>query len=582
MKTTVNFLILGLSMLLGVNSNIMAQQQVSMSEARTVATQTLNIRYSERVAYTEAKLKKVNERKNRAENTLMYELIFDDGQGVLLAGSKACIPVLGYFKCEDGKSIFDNDVPDGLKFLLEEYKEQIELCFQNDTIRLYYQNEWQELQSANNITRAPPTIYVEPLLTSRWGQGCNDYNYYSSGSCSGGCKYLAGCVAVAMAQIMYYWKYPVYNPLRINQWDWCNMVDKLNTSSSNYINERNAIARLIKDCGDAVDMEWGCSNSSAYSIDAEAAFKNFGYHDNADFQRKFWHSNSTWKSRIKSDLNQGRPVYYCSIGKHAFVCDGYGSDDMFHFNFGGTGSWDDWFTLDDITPADRDYTSRQAAIFYLRPPGNQDYCNFNLPLELHYAVWNTLLGFPVSFAHQTIPKTATVLESPSESSPAAWRTIESGQTVEYVAHERIVLKPGFKVEAGAHFSARIEPCANCNSAKITKKSLDNNGEEVEKELYIAIGDNEEELPLDENKTVSDELQVYPNPTTGVLTIRAKNENSRIQMIELYNTQGTKLFSFNGNQNLFQEIDISHLPSQVYSLKIQINGQVFTKKLILQK
>jgi hypothetical protein len=135
-------------------------------------------------------------------------------------------------------------------------------------------------------------------------------------------------VAVAMAQIMYYWKYPVYNPLRINQWDWCNMVDVLNTGSSNYTSERNAIARLIKDCGDAVDMDYDCSGSGARSPKAEGAFKNFGYHDNADFQRKVWHSNSTWKSRIKSDLNQGRPVYYCSIGEHAFVCDGYGSDDI--------------------------------------------------------------------------------------------------------------------------------------------------------------------------------------------------------------------------------------------------------------
>jgi hypothetical protein len=54
------------------------------------------------------------------------------------------------------------------------------------------------------------------------------------------------------------------------------------------------------------------------------------------------------------------------------------------------------------------------------------------------------------------------------------------------------------------------------------------------------------------------------------------------MIELYNTQGAKQFSFNGNHGHFQEIDISLLPSQVYILKIQVNGQVFTKKLILQK
>ena len=566
MKTPVKFLVLGLFMLVGTNCFIMAQQQVSISEARIVATQTLNVRYPERVAYTEANLKKVNEWKNRMENTLMYEVIFDDAQGILLSGSKACIPVLGYFKCEDGKSIFDNDVPDGLKFLLEEYEEQIELCFQNDTIRLYYQNEWQELQNINNVTRATPTnIYVEPLLTSRWGQGCNDYNYYSSGNCSGGCKYLAGCVAVAMAQIMYYWKYPVYNPLRINQWDWCNMVDALNASSSNYINERNAIARLIKDCGDAVDMDYGCSSSGANSTDVEAAFESFGYHENADFQRKFWHSNSTWKSRIKSNLDQGRPVYYCSIGKHAFVCDGYDSDDKFHFNFGWTGSWDDWFTLDDLTPADRDYTSHQAAIFYLRPSDNQDYCNVNVTL---------------TNASQEIPKYPTNLTANFGNTTD--NTIASGQNVTYFAHNSIVIKPGFHAKAGSHFHAYIDPCESCNSAKVTLKKFDNNGVEIEEEFYIAVGESEKEQSLGEEKIVAGEPQVYPNPTTGLLTIDTKNGSSHIQTIELYNTQGAKQFTFNGNHASFQEIDISHLHSQVYILKIQINEQVFTKKLILQK
>ena len=106
--------------------------------------------------------------------------------------------------------------------------------------------------------------------------------------------------------------------------------------------------------------------------------------------------------------------------------------------------------------------------------------------------------------------------------------------------------------------------------------------EVEEELYIAVGDNEEEQPKGKSKTISEEPQIYPNPTTGLLTIDTKNGNSRIQTIELYNTQGVKQFTFDGNHGYFQEIDISHLPSQAYILKVCVNGQVFTKKLILQK
>ena len=211
------------------------------------------------------------------------------------------------------------------------------------------------------------------------------------------------------------------------------------------------------------------------------------------------------------------------------------------------------------------------------------YCNFTLPLDLHYWFYYTVLGNTSPAPHHNVPYTASVLWSVPEGNgvPTDWHTIKSGQVAVYSAHKEIRLLPGFKVEAGATFVARIEPCASCNSAKVMLKSL-KNGVEIDEELYIAVGDNEEEQPSEEGKTITEEPQVYPNPTTGLLTIDTKNENNRIQMIELYNMQGTKLFTFNGNNSLFQEIDISHLPSQAYNLKIQVNGQVFTKKLILQK
>ena len=281
-----------------------------------------------------------------------------------------------------------------------------------------------------------------------------------------------------------------------------------------------------------------------------------------------------------NNLNHGWPVYYSGSGSggHAFVCEGYDSDDKFLFNWGWGGSYDGFFTIDDMTPgSNHNYNSSQHAIFYIYPEPNYDpntYCNLTFPLLLHYALGGT---------HQNVPKTFMRIESAPETSPAAWRTIQSGQSAEYVAHESIRLLPGFKAEAGSHFVARIEPCNNCNSAKVMVKSL-KNGVEVEEELYIAVGDNEEKSSSlgEESKEIANDPQVYPNPTTGLLTIDTKDNNSRIQMIELYNTQGSKQFTFSGNGGFFQEIDISHLPSQVYILKIQMNGQVFTKKLILQK
>jgi len=311
----------------------------------------------------------------------------------------------------------------------------------------------------------------------------------------------------------------------------------------------------------------------------------FDYSKDAVFRLRSSHPinlNNVWIDYLRTNLNAGRPVLYGSLGlgdAHYWVCDGYGDDGngnsheyvYFHMNFGWRGKDDGWYTLNGLSGVGH-YNISQEAVFNIYPGTNENYCDYTFSLDDHFASGGT---------HQNVPKTFMKLESASETSSSAWRTIESGQSAEYVAHESIRFLPGFKAEAGSHFVARIEPCANCNSAKVTVKSS-SNGIEIEEELYIAVGDDESEQLLGESKIVADDLLVYPNPTTGLLTIRAKNDNSQIQMIELYNIQGTKQFAFNGNHGLFQEIDISHLPSQVYILKIQINEEVVTKKLILQK
>ena len=613
---TVKILFFSCCILLAFNAS--AQQQVSINEARKAAVQTLNLRQSRGAAYDEVNVKKVNTLKNKSAKTLMYEVIFDDEQGVLLSGSKACLPVLGYFTSENGQSIFDEDVPEGLKFMLEEYSEQIELCFQNDTVRLYYQDEWQALQFEavsfqkdtnkveNKASGTPTNIIVAPLLTSRWGQSspnagtqsnpeqCNAYNYYAPMKSCSTCRTnsLAGCVAVAMAQIMYYWKYPVYTYLTINQFDWCNMVDELDTGSPNYISERNAIARLIQNCGDAVDMDYGCSSSGASPTNVEAAFKSYGYHENTDFQRKFWHSNSTWKSRIKEQLNQGRPVYYSSIGKHSFVCDGYGSDDMFHFNWGWNGSWNStWFTLDDLNPGNN-YNSHQAAIFYLRPSDNQDYCNFSIPLVTHYDVYYWLIKTPPP--HENVPKVFSNLESVHSSlgRPASWSTIPSGATSEYVAHNSITLHPGFHAQAGSNFTARIEPCNGCpRSTSVIVKNATTDDEYNEEESIgqfseiITTTNAGNDFQQEESKTFS--FSIYPNPTNGFVTVDYTLNIDAPILIELYNLFGQRLKLIVPQQNqkagdYSVQASVSDLGTGTYIIRVTFGEQTESKQLIINR
>ncbi len=477
MKHTYYFIILCVFLFTGKAN---ARQRVSETEAIKAAINTLQSKTDILKKSHETEIKTVNNFRNANGDILMYEVVFQNGASILLSGSKACLPVLGYSvkNRESNISIFDTNegnVPDGLKALLNDYAKDIEWCLAQDTIKLSYQSEWNELQQPNyskNTSKA--TTEVRLNLTTKWGQSssnsggdCHAYNYYVTKTGGKKCdcepRYCpAGCTSVAIAQVMNYWKYPVYMPGSTYQYDWCNMRDELNTYSPNYEKERNAVARLIRDCGEASNTQYcilGSCASSATLIDAKHAFRqHFNYNVTHRLKSSYLLNKEKWKEFIRKDIDNGRPVIYYSLGTkfdgHTWICDGYNSDDQFHFNWGWRGNDDDWYALDALKDIDgSNYNQTQEALFEIYPNENQNFCNFTLPLLMHYILGGT---------HQNVPKTFMMLESVPNPLSAAWRTIPAGSNVIYEAHKSIKLNPGFKVEVGASFKAQITPCERCD------------------------------------------------------------------------------------------------------------------------
>ena len=236
-----------------------------------------------------------------------------------------------------------------------------------------------------------------------------------------------------------------------------------------------------------------------------------------------------------------------------------------------------------LTIVDDNYTSNQQAIFNIYPdgyPNYPDYCNFTLPLWMFYYTWS-LLGIPVSVIHQNVPKTATVLESVPENFPSSWRTIESGQSVEYVAHERIILQPGFKVEAGAHFSARIEPCASCgNTSRSTLLSAQ--GEDTNDiyefnsfndTLHKSANNNLQEEVKDKEVTIS------PNPNNGTFTIFTNIDPQEIISVQVFSMLGQSIYRQSGLPNKIIQLPSS--TSGVYYVEIITTTQRFIRKMVVQ-
>ena len=523
--------------------------QVTMEEAGKAALSILQ----GRKGVDNASITGIESMSDSNNNIVMYEVQTSENTSVLLSGNKNCRPLLGFYECSQGSLLHDStDIPEGLRFLLDWYYEQIVQSFDEAKMGASNVSVWDSIVEVLSTPSAKSLSSVGPLTTSSWGQSfsndrygdSNAYNYYipAGGSCS---HQLVGCVAVAMGQLMYYWKYPVWNNKRVQQFDWCNMTDLLYSYSTNYEANRNAIATLLSDCGLAVDMEYGCDASGANMKDAAEALENkygFDYPDSLGYKRRIW-NRSDWINMIKRDLDNGYPVVYSGDrydttdeenrgwSGHAFICDGYNSQGLFHFNWGWRGDYstpESYFDLDDLNPGgNRNYKFWHDAIFGVRPKYNQDMCDITLHIEDYYSAFAIYeqMGNPF---WSYIPETMTHLVSASSGSDPTWRTIE------YVAHKSITLQPGFHAERGSTFSARIVPCSKCeseDSALTTRFSAiiacDSVQDSAMNAKTILVNNDAEEI----------DHHLFPNPSHETITYRGKEVSS----MAIYDLSGRAVY-----------------------------------------
>jgi len=75
----------------------------------------------------------------------------------------------------------------------------------------------------------------------------------------------------------------------------------------------------------------------------------------------------------------------------------------------------------------------------------------------------------------------------------------------------------------------------------------------------------------------DDIIIYPNPTTGELTI--DNGQWTMKGVEIYDMYGRKQFSIVNCQLSIEKIDISHFSAGIYFVKITTETGIVTKKVI---
>ncbi len=228
----------------------------------------------------------------------------------------------------------------------------------------YYAHVIGTLESTSSVKPSSTTLYdnglreansaISPLLSCTWNQG-SPY-YYDRCPLVEGRRCYTGCVCTAAAQVMYYHQWPksattnisehsfTYNNRRYTEneltpvvFDWKSMNNSYRDGQS-AIDSATAVAVLMQYVGQAIKSGYGPDGTGSSFTEVENALKNnFGYDGNIQHLFRNNYSNEAWESLIYRELAERRPVLYAgtsSGGAHAFVCDGYDGNGLFHINWG--------------------------------------------------------------------------------------------------------------------------------------------------------------------------------------------------------------------------------------------------------
>lgn len=310
---------------------------------------------------------------NRVGINELFVFAKPDGGFVIVSADDRALPILGY----SASSIFDTPLGENIDNWLRGYATQIrQLQAHNVEASRKVQSQWMLLDSDNAI-EDPVYSPVAPLLTSTWSQG----TYYNDlcPTNTSGTHAATGCVATAMAQVMKYWNYPTtgrgsktythptYGTLTANfantTYDWQHMPNSLNSLSTQQ--EVQAVATLMYHAGISLTTNYASTSAGSgadviarnginYPCVENAIRQYFDYSPQAFGGRLNGIGEDTWRALLKNDLDSAWPVIYSGFdfsGGHCFVCDGYDSQERFHFNWGWGGMSDGYFAIGNLNPS---------------------------------------------------------------------------------------------------------------------------------------------------------------------------------------------------------------------------------------
>ena len=316
-----------------------------------------------------------------------YYVFNNEHQGfIIVSGDDCAEEVLGY---SDSGSFDIDNIPENLKGLLDCYATEIEWARSNQALLPSLVKASAPAKAASSTNTV-----VKPLLSTYWTQfepfnrQCFVKDEISAA---------AGCNAIAMAQVMYYHKWPkdsttsipaygIQDSLPKTAFNWS--LIKVNYSKTDVTDteSRAEVAKLVSYCGRAIKTTYKVSSSSSSITMTPPALANyFGYKSSGRLKERIYYSTEEWEEMLINELVNKRPVIYAGTKfgnySHAYIIDGYDGNDMFHINTGWGLSGCGYYKLsalnlywasNESTSYNGAYSINQKAIFGISPTAIDD------------------------------------------------------------------------------------------------------------------------------------------------------------------------------------------------------------------
>lgn len=309
----------------------MTANPVTASQAREIVKQFVNARVASKArgelpSVLDVKLSSVG----NDDSYYVFNVGKQDGY-VIVSGEDETEEILGY---SDQGSFDAEELPDGLKYLMDCYAEEIEWVRNN-----------KRFLTRSSFEDAFSTIQLDESKLPYWYQ---HEPFNKKCPVEGG---VVGCGPIAMAQLMYYHKYPSVIKSEIpshlegtpsvaagTALNWNLLTNDIQGMTEKA--QEDAAANLGLYCGLALSAEYEVDEKPSTSSFGQhvvyAMAKYFGYNPSMEYLERNNYSSYEWQVLIHTEMSKNRPVFYggqSATGGHAFLLYGY-DHGLYNINFG--------------------------------------------------------------------------------------------------------------------------------------------------------------------------------------------------------------------------------------------------------